>query len=73
MSIYDLTADDLLAAVESAVLWHFEGAEEIGSSDISCAVRSVFRSLGLDPETEGPLAFQHVRGMVRDSIRDLLA
>ena len=41
MRIFDHGIDALMANIEERVHWMFDGAEEIGSSDISCCVRAV--------------------------------
>ena len=43
MKIFENGLDNLLATVENTTRFFFEGAEEIGSSDISCCVRAILR------------------------------
>ena len=44
MKIFEKGLDHLIAVVEDEVSFMFSDAEEIGSSDISCCVRSVLRN-----------------------------
>lgn len=43
------TIDQISFAVQDAVEFQFDDDSEIGSSDISCCVMSVIRSLGYNP------------------------
>lgn len=53
------------------VVWLFDDAEEIGSSDINCCVMNVFRSLGYDPSDMSNVEFSAARTAVRQAISNL--
>jgi len=65
------TTEEIREAAESCASFTFEGAEEIGSSDVSCCTRDVCARLGLDADTLPKEDFLVIRTAVRDAIRNL--
>jgi hypothetical protein len=53
------------------VLWSFDDAEEIGSSDINACVNSIFRDLGFDPKEVSNDEFRVMKFAVRNAIGNL--
>ena len=68
MKIFENGLDDLTAVISETVSFMFDGAEEIGSSDISCCVLSVLRCYYENPKEATHLEFELIRNGVRNSI-----
>ena len=71
MEIFCNGLDSLLGLIRYETETAFDGAEEIGSSDISCVVRSVLRHFYSNPEHASPAEFDIVRNGVRNAIHDM--
>jgi hypothetical protein len=63
-NIFEAGPDAIRDAVDEQVSWMFSDAEEIGSSDVSACVRSVFASLGYEYDR----ANDHDVGIIRDAV-----
>jgi hypothetical protein len=66
----DRTADAIRAEAEAAVAFTFAGAEEIGTSDVSCCARDVCDRLGLKADELPAEDFQVIRRAVQTAIRE---
>jgi hypothetical protein len=69
-TIHDIPADRLREVASTRAFYTFDGAEEIGSSDISCCARDACRELGLDPDQMPREDFLVVRREVQDALRE---
>jgi hypothetical protein len=67
----DRTADQIKDAAEAAASFAFEGAEEIGSSDVSCAAADACSRLGLEAKDLSTEDFQVIRRAVQTAIREV--
>lgn len=67
-----VTIEQINEAAEAAASFAFEGAEEIGTSDISCAARDACQRLGLDPDAISREDFRKVRAAVYVSLANAL-
>lgn len=63
-NIFETGPDAIRDAIDEQVSWMFSDAEEIGSSDVTACVRSVFASLGYDYDQ----ADDHDVGIIRDAV-----
>lgn len=66
-----ISPEALKLAAESSAHFCFEGAYEIGTSDVSGCARSVCVALGLDPAQMSGDDFQTVRRAVQAAIREM--
>lgn len=78
VSVFDKGLDRVIAEVADAVEWTFSDADEIGSSDVSCCVRDVIKSLtGVDifkdRDAISPVEISMVRNAVNNQISEVLA
>ena len=75
-SIFSKGLDRVLDEVSECVHWTFgdwpEG-EGIGSSDVSCVVRDVYRAVGLDPDLSDDVEAGLIRNAVRNKMSEVLA
>lgn len=72
MKIFEKGLDHLLATVENTTRFFFEGAEEIGSSDISCCVRAILREYYHDIEEATNPECVAVRNAVQNTLTAVL-
>lgn len=70
MKIFEKGIDHLLAIISECASV-FVGAEEIGSSDVSCACWDVVAGLGLKRHEVTPEEFALIRNGVRNAIAKL--
>lgn len=69
---------EILSSVQQNVEWTFGDWDEgqgIGSSDVSCCVRSVIRDLGFDPDSNliEDLEFEMIRNAVSNKMSEVLS
>jgi hypothetical protein len=72
MKIFEQGLDHLLSTIENTTRFFFEGAEEIGSSDISCCVRAVLREFYNDIEDATNPEWVAVRNGVNNCLSTVL-
>lgn len=70
-SIFETGPDVIRDVIDEQVSWMFADADEIGSSDVSACVRSVFASLGCDYDQANDYDVDIIRGAVYGSISRL--
>jgi hypothetical protein len=70
-NIFETGHDAIRDAIDEQVSWMFSDAEEIGSSDVTACVRSVFTSLGYDYDQARDYDVDIIRGAVYGSISRL--
>jgi hypothetical protein len=72
MSLFENhSLDDVISVIEDNVSFYFEDAYEIGSSDVSCCVRSVVDQLGLDFDSLSKVDIMLLRNGVQNAICEL--
>ena len=69
--IFETGPDVIRDAIQEQVSWMFADAEEIGSSDVSACVRSVFASLGYDADQARDHDYDIIRVAVTRAIAEL--
>lgn len=72
MKIFEQGLDHLLSTIENTTRFFFEGAEEIGSSDISCCVRAVLREFYDDLDEVTNPEWVAVRNGVQNNLSTVL-
>jgi hypothetical protein len=72
MKIFEKGLDHLLAVVEDEVSFMFSDAEEIGSSDISCCVRSILRNFYTNIEEATNPECVAIRNAVHNTLSTVL-
>jgi hypothetical protein len=70
-NIFETGPDVVRDAIDEQVSWMFSDAEEIGSSDVTACVKSVFASLGYDADRATDHDVDIIRGAVYDGISRL--
>jgi hypothetical protein len=68
MKIFEHGLDYLTDTIKDNVHHQFDGAEEIGSSDISCCVRNVLKEFYENPDDAGHLEVNLVRNGVMNTL-----
>ena len=70
-NIFETGPDVIRDAIDEQVSWMFADADDIGSSDVTACVRSVFSSLGYDYDRANDLDADIIRSAVYNSISRL--
>ena len=67
-NIFEAGSEAIRDTVDEQVSWMFSDAEEIGSSDVSACVRSVFSCLGCSADNASDYDYNIIRNAVYHSI-----
>lgn len=67
----NITLESMAEEAREAVLFHFQGAEEIGSSDISACVDTALRWAGFEKDWTTDGQRKQMRNMVMSAISDM--
>lgn len=67
-NIFEAGPDAIHDAITEQVTWMFSDVDEIGSSDVSACVKSVFASLGYDADQATDHDYDIIRGAAYKSL-----
>ena len=70
-NIFEAGPDAIQDAITEQVTWMFSDVDDIGTSDVSACIKSVFASLGYDADRATDHDYNIIRGAVYKSLSRL--